>query len=151
MDPDDRTPSAIRSAGAEVITYGAPILPGAMFMLARIGDVPVLGLPGCVMYYRASIFDLVVPRLLSGEDVTRDDILALGYGGFLRGMRHVSLSRLRLWQGDVVPSSPRRPSCRTHLAHTPQDPPATDPPQMTARPPSRAKEADERTQEGPAP
>ncbi|MEF2229311.1 MAG: molybdopterin-binding protein [Pseudodesulfovibrio sp.] len=85
VDPDDRTPSAIRSAGAEVITYGAPILPGAMFMLARIGDIPVLGLPGCVMYYRASIFDLVVPRLLSGEDVTRDDILALGYGGFCEG------------------------------------------------------------------
>jgi molybdenum cofactor synthesis domain-containing protein len=85
VDPDDRTPAAIRSAGAEVITYGAPILPGAMFMLAHIGGVPVLGLPGCVMYYRASIFDLVVPRLLSGEEVTRDDILALGYGGFCEG------------------------------------------------------------------
>ena len=85
VDPDDRTPAAIRAAGAEVITYGAPILPGAMFMLARIGNVPVLGLPGCVMYYRASIFDLVVPRLLSGEEVTRDDILALGYGGFCEG------------------------------------------------------------------
>ena len=85
VDPDDRTPAAIRAAGAEVVTYGAPILPGAMFMLARIGDVPVLGLPGCVMYYRASIFDLVVPRLLSGEDVTRDDILSLGYGGFCEG------------------------------------------------------------------
>ncbi|EGB16056.1 molybdopterin binding domain-containing protein [Pseudodesulfovibrio mercurii] len=85
VDPDDRTPAAIRAAGAEVVTYGAPILPGAMFMLARIGDVPVLGLPGCVMYYRASIFDLVVPRLLSGEAVTRDDILALGYGGFCEG------------------------------------------------------------------
>lgn len=85
VDPDDRTPAAIRSSGAEVITYGAPILPGAMFMLARIGNVPVLGLPGCVMYYRASIFDLVVPKLLCGDDVTRDDILALGYGGFCEG------------------------------------------------------------------
>ncbi|MEF2232376.1 MAG: molybdopterin-binding protein [Pseudodesulfovibrio sp.] len=85
VDPDDRTPAAIRAAGAEVVTYGAPIFPGAMFMLARIGDVPVLGLPGCVMYYRASIFDMVVPRLLSGRDVTRDDILALGYGGFCEG------------------------------------------------------------------
>ncbi len=85
VDPDDRTPAAIRAAGAEVITYGAPIFPGAMFMLARIGSVPVLGLPGCVMYYRASIFDMVVPKLLSGADVTRDDILALGYGGFCEG------------------------------------------------------------------
>ncbi len=85
VDPDDQTPAAIRTAGAEVITYGAPILPGAMFMLARIGNVPVLGLPGCVMYYRASIFDLIVPKFLSGEEVTRDDILALGYGGFCEG------------------------------------------------------------------
>ncbi|WP_207262026.1 molybdopterin-binding protein [Desulfovibrio sp. Huiquan2017] len=85
VDPDDRTPAAIRAAGAEVISYGAPILPGAMFMLARVGGVPVLGLPGCVMYYRASVFDLVVPRLLSGDEVTRDDILALGYGGFCEG------------------------------------------------------------------
>ena len=85
VDPDDRTPAAIRAAGAQVVTYGAPIFPGAMFMLAHIGDVPVLGLPGCVMYYRASIFDMVVPRLLCGLDVTRDNILALGYGGFCEG------------------------------------------------------------------
>ncbi|WP_272699567.1 molybdopterin-binding protein [Desulfovibrio sp. Fe33] len=87
VDPDDRTPAAIRAAGAEVVTYGAPIFPGAMFMLARMGDVPVLGLPGCVMYYRASIFDIVVPRLLCGMDVTRDDVLSLGYGGFCEGCK----------------------------------------------------------------
>jgi molybdenum cofactor synthesis domain-containing protein len=85
VDPDDRTPAAIRAAGAEVVAYGAPIFPGAMFMLARIGEVPVLGLPGCVMYFRASIFDVVVPRLLSGMAVTREDILALGHGGFCEG------------------------------------------------------------------
>ncbi|MCF8053051.1 MAG: molybdopterin-binding protein [Desulfobacterales bacterium] len=84
VDPDDQTPAAIRAAGAEVVTYGAPVLPGAMFMLAYIGEVPVVGLPGCVMYYRASIFDLVVPRLLAGEAVTRQDIAAMGHGGFCR-------------------------------------------------------------------
>ena len=67
VDPDDLTPAAIRAAGGRVVTYGAPVLPGAMFMLAYIGDVPVVGLPGCVMYYKASIFELVVPRLLAGE------------------------------------------------------------------------------------
>ncbi len=82
VDPDDQTPAAIRAAGAEVVSYGAPVLPGAMFMLAYIGEVPVVGLPGCVMYYRASIFDLVVPRLLAGETVTRRDIAAMGHGGF---------------------------------------------------------------------
>jgi molybdopterin biosynthesis enzyme len=53
-----------------------------MFMLAYIGDIPVLGLPGCVMYHRTSIFDLILPRLLTGERLRRDDIVALGHGGF---------------------------------------------------------------------
>jgi hypothetical protein len=82
VDPDDRTPTAIRAAGGRVVSYGAPTFPGAMFLLAYIGDVPVLGLPGCVMYYKASIFDLVVPRLLAGLPVSREDIAALGHGGY---------------------------------------------------------------------
>ena len=81
VDPDDRTPAAIRATGARVVTYGAPILPGAMFMLAYLGDVPIVGLPGCVMYFRASVFDLIVPRLLAGESVTREDIASMGHGG----------------------------------------------------------------------
>jgi hypothetical protein len=56
-----------------------------MFMLAYIDGVPVAGLPGCVMYHKASIFDLVVPRLLAGEAVTREDILRMGHGGFCAG------------------------------------------------------------------
>ncbi len=85
VDPDDQTPASIRMAGADVITYGAPTFPGAMFMLAKIGDIPVVGLPGCVMYYRASIFDLIIPRILAGKEVTRDDIVNLGHGGFCEG------------------------------------------------------------------
>lgn len=81
VDPDDRTPSGIRKAGGEVVSYGAPVLPGAMFMLSYIGDVPVVGLPGCVMYSRTSIFDLIVPRLLAGEKVTKKDINKLAVGG----------------------------------------------------------------------
>ncbi|MGN0704773.1 MAG: molybdopterin-binding protein [Lentihominibacter sp.] len=81
VDPDDRTPSGIRKAGGEVISYGAPVLPGAMFMLSYIGDVPVVGLPGCVMYSRTSIFDLIVPRLLAGERVNKSDINRLAVGG----------------------------------------------------------------------
>ncbi len=56
------TPAAIRDCGARVVTYGAPVLPGAMFMLAYLGDVPVLGLPGCVMYHKTSIFDVILPQ-----------------------------------------------------------------------------------------
>lgn len=82
VDPDDQTPASIRAAGGKVIVYGAPVLPGAMFMLAYIQNTPVIGLPGCVMYHQTSIFDLVVPRLLAGESVTRNDIVAMGHGGF---------------------------------------------------------------------
>jgi molybdopterin biosynthesis enzyme len=67
VDPDDKTPTGIRKAGGKIILYGAPVLPGAMFLLAYIGKVPVVGLPGCVMYSKTSIFDLIVPRILAGE------------------------------------------------------------------------------------
>jgi probable molybdopterin binding protein len=82
VDPDDQTPASIRAAGGQVVAYGAPVLPGAMFMLAHIQDIPVIGLPGCVMYHQTSIFDLVVPRILAGETVNPDDIVAMGHGGF---------------------------------------------------------------------
>jgi len=82
VDPDDQTPTAIRATGAEVITYGSPTFPGVMFMIAELNGVPIFGLPGCVMYYRASIFDLIIPRFLAGEKVTREDIVAMGHGGF---------------------------------------------------------------------
>ncbi len=82
VDPDDVTPAGIKAAGGSLITYGAPVLPGAMFLLAEINDIPVVGLPACVMYVRTSIFDLIVPRLLAGERVTRSDIARLGYGGY---------------------------------------------------------------------
>ncbi len=81
VDPDDRTPMGIRRAGGQIITYGASVLPGAMFMLATIGDIPVVGLPGCVMYSRSSIFDLIVPRLLAGELPSKKDMKKLAYGG----------------------------------------------------------------------
>jgi molybdenum cofactor synthesis domain-containing protein len=87
VDPDDQTPASIRAAGGDVITYGAPVFPGAMFMLATIDGIPVAGLPGCVMYYQASIFDLVVPRLLAGETVSREDIATMGHGGFCSGCK----------------------------------------------------------------
>ncbi len=85
VDPDDLSPTGIRAAGGHVVTYGAPALPGAMLMLAYIGDVPILGLPGCVMYHGASVFDLVLPRLLAGERLKKSDIVMLGHGGMCVG------------------------------------------------------------------
>ncbi|KUO77851.1 MAG: molybdenum cofactor biosynthesis protein MoaB [Desulfosporosinus sp. BRH_c37] len=81
VDPDDVTPAAIKEMGAELITYGAPVLPGAMFLLAYLGDVPIMGLPGCVMYSKTTAFDLFAPRLLTGERLTRHDIIKHGVGG----------------------------------------------------------------------
>ena len=81
VDPDDVTPSAILAAGGRLVSYGTPVMPGAMFMLAYLDDLPVLGLPGSVMYYKTTIFDLILPRLLAGEQVAAEDIVALGHGG----------------------------------------------------------------------
>lgn len=82
VDPDDTTPSAIRSTGAKIVTYGAPVLPGAMFLLAYTDkDIPIMGLPGCVMYSRRTIFDLMLPKVMAGEKIALDDITTLGAGG----------------------------------------------------------------------
>ncbi|MDD4238485.1 MAG: molybdopterin-binding protein [Desulfotomaculaceae bacterium] len=84
VDPDDVTPNAIRLAGAKVEKYGAAALPGAMFMLAYLGDIPIMGVPACGMFFKITIVDLILPRLLAGERVTRKDIVALACGGLCR-------------------------------------------------------------------
>jgi molybdenum cofactor synthesis domain-containing protein len=81
VDPDDVTRFAIRDLGAADITYGSAVLPGAMFLVAYIGEVPVLGIPACGMYAKTTIFDLVLPRVLAGEKVGRRELAALGHGG----------------------------------------------------------------------
>lgn len=84
VDPDDMTPTAIAKSGAEVIKYGAAALPGAMFMLAYLGDIPVFGVPACGMFFRITIVDLLLPRVLAGEKITKRDIVLLGHGGLCR-------------------------------------------------------------------
>ena len=86
VDPDDKTPGAIARSGVEIVTYGAPTLPGAMFCLGYFGDgTPVAGLPGCVMYAKATIFDLVLPRIAAGVRLEREDFVRLGHGGLCLG------------------------------------------------------------------
>jgi len=85
VDPDDLTPAAISQSGAEIITYGAPVLPGAMLMLAYHGNVPIVGLPGCVMYCKRTVFDLILPRLLANDRLNVDDLTGLGEGGLCLG------------------------------------------------------------------
>lgn len=82
VDPDDRTPLAIKNTGAEIISYGAPVLPGAMFLLSYYcGNIPIMGLPGCVMYAKRTIFDLILPRIMANDPVTAEELAALGQGG----------------------------------------------------------------------
>ena len=81
VDPDDVSRVAICEAGAEDLVYGSPVLPGAMFLYARIKGVPIMGLPACVLYYRATIFDLMLPRVLAGEMITRRALAEMAHGG----------------------------------------------------------------------
>ena len=86
VDPDDKTPYAIRQAAGRVVTYGAPVLPGAMFLLAYYnGTIPVMGLPGCVMYAKRTIFDLVLPRIMADDPLEKKDFDILGEGGLCLG------------------------------------------------------------------
>ncbi|HIY00562.1 MAG TPA: molybdopterin-binding protein [Candidatus Blautia faecipullorum] len=85
VDPDDRTPGAIKDTGAEIVSYGAPVLPGAMLLLAYYNKdgrrIPVLGLPGCVMYAKRTVFDLILPRIMADDPVKPEEIASLGEGG----------------------------------------------------------------------
>jgi hypothetical protein len=82
VDPDDVTWAGIKKAGTRIIFYGTPILPGAMFLYGMLGEKPVLGLPACVFHLNATLFDLIFPRILAGEDLDRKEISLLGHGGF---------------------------------------------------------------------
>jgi molybdenum cofactor synthesis domain-containing protein len=82
VDPDDNTPGAIRQSGASIVTYGAPVMPGVMFLLGYFDNsIPVLGLPGCVMYAKATVFDRILPRIAAGLRLTRRDFTRMGPGG----------------------------------------------------------------------
>ena len=89
VDPDDKTPLAIKNTGARIVSYGAPVLPGAMFLLAYYevkeeGEgrtVAIMGLPGCVMYAKRTVFDLILPRVMADDLVLPEELAALGQGG----------------------------------------------------------------------
>lgn len=85
VDPDDRTPGAIKDTGARIVSYGAPVLPGAMLLVAYFEhngkQIPIIGLPGCVMYAKRTVFDLILPRIMADDIVTAEELSALGEGG----------------------------------------------------------------------
>jgi len=82
VDPDDVTRHGIATAGAISAVYGSPVLPGAMFLIGYIEKIPVMGVPACGMYFKTTVLDLVLPRVIAGERLNREDIAGMGYGGF---------------------------------------------------------------------
>lgn len=88
VDPDDKTPEGIRRSGAKVETHGFPVLPGSMFVMAYLGDTPVMGLSGCVLHDPFTAFDALLPRLIAGEKISRDDIMKMGHGGLAKKHDH---------------------------------------------------------------
>jgi molybdenum cofactor synthesis domain-containing protein len=88
VDPDDKTPEGIRRSGAKVESHGFPVLPGSMFVMAYLNQTPVLGLSGCVLHDPVTAFDMLLPRLLAGEKITRADIIAMGHGGLQKKHDH---------------------------------------------------------------
>lgn len=84
VDPDDVTRDGILLAGATDVVYGTPVLPGAMFLSGMIGEHPVLGLPACGMYHKITVFDLVLPRILTGQKIGRREFAEMGHGGLCR-------------------------------------------------------------------
>lgn len=84
VDPDDVTRHGIRNAGAMEMHYGSAVLPGAMFLVAYLGEVPLLGVPACALHHRATVLDLVLPRILAGEHVGKTELAFYGHGGLCR-------------------------------------------------------------------
>jgi molybdopterin biosynthesis enzyme len=85
VDPDDVTPEGIRKSGAQVSFYGLPVLPGAMFLYAKLRQMHILGVPACVLHAPTTAFDLLFPRVLTGEELTYADTRQLGHGGLCLG------------------------------------------------------------------
>ncbi len=87
VDPDDVTRAGIQQAGAEDRVYGTPVLPGAMFLVGHIGNVPVLGIPACGMFHKITVLDLILPRILTGETIGRHELADMGHGGLCRNCK----------------------------------------------------------------
>lgn len=85
VDADDLTPKAIKECSDHVVTYGAPVQPGNMFMLAYRGNSALLGVPGCAMYHRTTILDAILPRIFVGERLKKEDFIKMGLGGLCQG------------------------------------------------------------------
>ncbi len=93
VDPDDVTRKGLVNAGVTDLLYGIPVLPGAMTLLGRLGDVRLLGVPACALFYKITSLDLLLPKLLVDEEITRSDLAKLSHGGLCLECRHCSFPK----------------------------------------------------------
>ncbi len=100
VDPDDVTRHAIKDAGADQIHYSAAALPGAMFQLAYCNNIPIIGIPACGLYHEATVFDLILPRLLAGETPDNKDLAKLAHGGLCLGCETCSFPKCSFGKSD---------------------------------------------------
>ena len=92
VDPDDLTPAAILNSGARLVKQGSPVLPGAMFLVAYLQDIPVLGVPAAGMYFKNTMFDRMLPFVLANVEIKREDIVSMGTGGLIMNNERYVLS-----------------------------------------------------------
>ena len=81
VDPDDLTPTAIRTLGADIVTHGVPSQPGNMTLVAYLGETAILGVPGAAISLPTTIFDVLLPQIFTGDRITKADLIRLGDGG----------------------------------------------------------------------
>ncbi len=93
VDPDDLTPAAVRKSGAEIVTYGVPIQPGNMLLLAYLDQTAVIGVPGAAIYYPATSLDIMLPRIFAGEKLNRRELIGMGEGGLCSNCPHCNFPR----------------------------------------------------------
>ena len=87
VDPDDLTPSAIRALGADIVTHGVPSQPGNMTLIAYLGDVAIMGVPGAAVVLPTTMFDVLVPQIFAGDKFTKEDLIRLGDGGLCQACK----------------------------------------------------------------
>lgn len=93
VDREDVIPSAIREAGGSLAHFGVPVDPGSLLVLGYRGQTPIVGLPGCVKSMQTNVVDMILPRLLAGERLTRADLVAIGHGGLLEDISERPMPR----------------------------------------------------------
>ncbi len=93
IDREDIVPSALLLAGGSITLHGVPVDPGTLLMMGYLGEVPVVGAPGCIKSPKINVIDWILPRLLTGERLTRANLVSMGHGGLLKDIAERPMPR----------------------------------------------------------